>query len=334
MKLRMFENTDSEIIAGWVLSQEGMYKWSANILDQWPLKPETLSEHYSEGIKNKTVFPVVAVDDDGKIFGHCFLRFPYEDKTVGRVGFVIVDSSVRGKGYGRKLLLLLEEFAVKEFGCTKLSLGVYTNNIPALKCYLSTGYIPDGRIADFECKCGKWKVLEMMKDLGADGILYRKAMRSDLETIQEFVDKAKVVMESQNIPQWDQIYPTEYDFGGDVDKNELYIGEIEGKPAVCFTLNQWQDDDYLKVEWKNSGSDFMVIHRLCVNPDFQGKGLGIKTCRYIEGLVRVNECRSIKLDAFTQNPICLSMYEKLGFETRGYADWRKGKFKLMEKVLE
>lgn len=334
MNLRNFEKTDSEIIASWVLNEEGLYKWSANILDQWPLKPDTLTEHYKNGIADKTVFPVVAVDDDGKIFGHCFLRFPFEDKTIGRVGFVIVDSTVRGKGYGKKLLSLVESYAKKEFGCTKLSLGVYTNNIPALKCYLSMGYIPDGHINDFECKCGKWKVLEMMKDISGCGIQYRKAFCSDLPVIQNFVDKAKTVMEAQGIPQWDEVYPTEYDFGGDVDKNELYIGEIEGKPAVCFTLNQWQDNDYLKVEWKNNGNDFMVIHRLCVNPDFQGKGIGIGTCRYIEGLVRANGCRSIKLDAFTQNPISLSMYEKLGFETRGYADWRKGRFCLMEKILK
>ena len=43
---------------------------------------------------------------------------------------------------------------------------------------------------------------------------------------------------------------------------------------------------------------------------------------------------SIKLDAFTQNPIALSMYEKLGYKVKGYADWRKGKFVLMEKVLK
>lgn len=43
---------------------------------------------------------------------------------------------------------------------------------------------------------------------------------------------------------------------------------------------------------------------------------------------------SIKLDAFTQNPIALSLYEKLGYKVKGYADWRKGKFVLMEKVLK
>lgn len=166
------------------------------------------------------------------------------------------------------------------------------------------------------------------------GILYRKAVKSDLAVIQAFVDKAKKVMDSQGIPQWDEIYPTELDFGGDIDKNELYIGEIEGEPAVCFTLNKFQDEEYFNVEWENSGDDFMVIHRLCVNPEFQGRGIGKKTCMYIEEIVRAKGLSSIKLDAFSQNPISLSMYEKLGYKTRGYADWRKGRFKLMEKILD
>lgn len=167
-----------------------------------------------------------------------------------------------------------------------------------------------------------------------DLVTYRKATKEDVPAIQAFVDKAKIVMDGQGIPQWDEIYPTCEDFYGDAEKNELYVGEVDGIPAVCFTLNQFQDEAYLKVQWKNPDDDFMVIHRLCVNPEFQGMGIGFKTCRYIEDLVRGKNCHSIKLDAFTQNPISLAMYEKLGYKTMGYADWRKGRFKLMELLLK
>lgn len=173
----------------------------------------------------------------------------------------------------------------------------------------------------------------MNQKKSAEEISYRKATKEDVPAIQAFVDKAKVVMEGQGIRQWDEIYPTCEDFYEDAKKQELYVGELQGKLAVCFTLNHFQDEDYLKVEWKNPGDDFMVVHRLCVNPDFQGKGLGTKTCRYIEELVRSQNYSSIKLDTFTQNTISLALYEKLGYETRGYADWRKGRFKLMELIL-
>lgn len=166
-----------------------------------------------------------------------------------------------------------------------------------------------------------------------DKITYRMATSADINEIQRFVDRAKAVMETQGIHQWDEIYPTKEDFAGDESKQELFVGEIDGKLAVCFTLNKFQDEEYFAVDWENKGENFIVIHRLCVNPEFQGMGIGSKTCRHIEEVALERGAASIKLDAFTENPISLAMYGKLGYKVKGYADWRKGKFKLMEKIL-
>lgn len=46
-----------------------------------------------------------------------------------------------------------------------------------------------------------------------------------------------------------------------------------------------------------------------------------------------SDIESIRLDVFTQNPFALRLYEKTGYRKTGTADWRKGKFILMEKVL-
>lgn len=40
-----------------------------------------------------------------------------------------------------------------------------------------------------------------------------------------------------------------------------------------------------------------------------------------------------RLDAFTENPFALKLYDNLGYSRVGYADWRKGRFYLMEKYL-
>ena len=51
-----------------------------------------------------------------------------------------------------------------------------------------------------------------------------------------------------------------------------------------------------------------------------------------------NECReygitAVRLDAFTENPYALALYENLGYQKRGEAEWRKGKFNLYELIL-
>ena len=42
---------------------------------------------------------------------------------------------------------------------------------------------------------------------------------------------------------------------------------------------------------------------------------------------------AVRLDTFTENPFAQRLYRHNGYESRGYADWRKGRFDLMEKAL-
>ena len=66
---------------------------------------------------------------------------------------------------------------------------------------------------------------------------------------------------------------------------------------------------------------------------YQNQGMGKKILTNIEEQVRSMGYESVRLDVFTGNPFALKLYDKSGYETRGYADWRKGRFALMEKKL-
>lgn len=164
-------------------------------------------------------------------------------------------------------------------------------------------------------------------------IEFRKGTAKDVAEIITFVDAAKVVMDSQGIFQWDEIYPTKEDFAEDERNGYLQVGTIDGKIAVVFVLNQLSDEEYKTGKWAHPEKSYKVIHRLCVNPEFQNMGVGRQTMLYIEGLLRSEGVEAIRLDAFTQNPYSLKLYDKLGFARVGYADWRKGRFYLMEKYL-
>ena len=48
--------------------------------------------------ESDVIFPFTAIDDEGKVVGHIMLRYPNSSKTVIRLGFVIVDDNLRGKG--------------------------------------------------------------------------------------------------------------------------------------------------------------------------------------------------------------------------------------------
>lgn len=137
---------------------------------------------------------------------------------------------------------------------------------------------------------------------------------------------------ASGINQWDNEYPSPEIIKMDICNKQMTIGIVDSKIVVAFTLNQECDEQYLNGDWKNDTS-FLVIHRLCVTPDLQKTGIAKHTMQYIEYLCKADFIKSIRLDTFIENRISTSMYLKIGYKVVGTADWRKGKFQLMEKEI-
>jgi choline dehydrogenase-like flavoprotein len=76
-----------------------------------------------------------------------------------------------------------------------------------------------------------------------------------------------------------------------------------------------------------------VIHRLCVHPKHQHQGVAKETMRRAERLICERGYDCIRLDAFTQNPHALKLYEGFGYSKAGETTYRKGRFVLLEKAL-
>ena len=162
---------------------------------------------------------------------------------------------------------------------------------------------------------------------------YSKAEINQLDQIFSLYTDAIITMEKAGIPQWDEIYPDKQILAEDISKNQMYIGKEGNDIAVCFVLSEDCDEEYKNGNWQWPQSKFCVIHRLCVNPDFQKQGIATKTMEYIEKLCKSQGYDSIRFDCFTENPYSRKLYDKAGYSVVGYADWRKGRFELQEKKL-
>ena len=162
---------------------------------------------------------------------------------------------------------------------------------------------------------------------------YFKADISQLDEIFSVYSNAIITMEKDNIPQWDEIYPDKTILEEDISKNQMYIGKIDNEIAVCFVLSEECDEEYKNGKWQYPDAKFNVIHRLCVNPKFQNRGIATETMKYIEELSKSQGYDVIRLDCFTLNPYSQKLYNKTGYSVTGYADWRKGRFELREKKI-
>lgn len=164
-------------------------------------------------------------------------------------------------------------------------------------------------------------------------LAFRKATENDLDSVFQMFVRAIAEMDRNNILQWDERYPDRAILAEDISKNQLFIGLANGDIASVYAVNSECDEEYSSGDWQYPNASFCVIHRLCVNPTFQNKGVGAMTMKHIEAEKKAEGFQTVRLDAFTQNPFALRLYDKLGYVRVGTVDWRVGRFWLMEKKL-
>ena len=155
MKIRPFKVNDASTILSRCKDKHAFRLWSADRYKEFPAQPEERMDQY----EGNNMYPLTAVVGE-EIIGHILLRFPSEDKSVIRFGFVIVDDSKRGKGYGKQLLHLAIDYAQRELGAQKITLGVFCDNFSAVECYKSVGFRITGEDA-YSIDGEEWKEFEM-----------------------------------------------------------------------------------------------------------------------------------------------------------------------------
>jgi len=100
-------------------------------------------------------------DDEGNIVGHFIIRYPQaDDDSSVRFGFVIVKPELRGKGWGKEMLLHGVEYVREHLTASRIDLGVFENNDDARHCYEAVGFKEYG-IRTCEMPVGVWNCIDM-----------------------------------------------------------------------------------------------------------------------------------------------------------------------------
>jgi ribosomal protein S18 acetylase RimI-like enzyme len=113
----------------------------------------------------------------------------------------------------------------------------------------------------------------------------------------------------------------------------MYMYVAENRPIACMVLNEEQDITYEAIHWSCQSGRCAVVHRLCVDPLFQNSGVAQRMLSAAEALLKNQGYTSIRLDAFSQNPFALRLYERAGYTNRGEIVYRNGRNYCFEKIL-
>ncbi|MBQ5330361.1 MAG: GNAT family N-acetyltransferase [Oscillospiraceae bacterium] len=138
LRLRPFSAVDADRIISWSGDETAFRRWSADIYKSYPITGADMIGFYETAARGGMFFPYTAVEDEDMV-GHLIIRFP-KDRSTARFGFVIVDPVRRGQGIGRQMMELAKKEAAERFGARFATLGVFADNVPALRCYLSAGF--------------------------------------------------------------------------------------------------------------------------------------------------------------------------------------------------
>jgi ribosomal protein S18 acetylase RimI-like enzyme len=162
---------------------------------------------------------------------------------------------------------------------------------------------------------------------------FSPGLRKDFPELIALYRAATKAMDLRGIFQWDELYPNTFVIREDISRGQMETGRIGERIAVAFALEYCSEGGYEPAAWRYDEPRFAVLHRLCVHPDFQGSGVAGEAMDYIELSVVHRGVHAVRLDAFSQNPAALRLYERRGYEKAGEIVYRKGLFYLYEKKL-
>lgn len=161
LDLRHYTDGDACVITQWLRNEYAFRQWSADRYENYPITAEDMNNYYSQ-YSDKDLCKLTAVDEN-EIIGHLTIRFIDEKRKIARLGFVIVDDTKRGQGYGKQLVSLAVAYAFDKLKADKVTLGVFENNASAIRCYLSCGFkiVEKENIESYHCMGEVWNCIEM-----------------------------------------------------------------------------------------------------------------------------------------------------------------------------
>ena len=145
----------------------------------------------------------------------------------------------------------------------------------------------------------------------------RQGCMNDLPEILTMVKKTLVIMNQEGNDQWSDKYPNEEIFKKDIENNALFVGIIDDKVVASLTIDQISGKGYDKISWTYDDRQFMIIHRLVVDPDFRGGGIARILLDCADSYSKDKKINYLKTDTYSVNNKAQNLFVKNGFNKVG-----------------
>lgn len=130
--------------------------------------------------------------------------------------------------------------------------------------------------------------------------MFRLATTADIDQIEQLFVSAKRRMAADGLEQWSDEggYPNRQIAIEDVENQISYVLEIDNQIAGVITIN---DDFYDAYPITPDPLTARALHRVAVNDNFLGKGLGCALYQHSEAVIKKMGYNTVIVDTYSKN---------------------------------
>lgn len=144
--------------------------------------------------------------------------------------------------------------------------------------------------------------------------MIRRAKIPEIPDILKLTQACAASMIAMGIHQWNEEYPSARAFEKDIERNELFVLEKSSRIIGTIVVSTRMDEEYVPVDWLTPNGNNSYVHRLAIDPDFQGQGYARKLMDFAEQFAREQGHISVRLDTFSKNKRNQRFYETRGYQ--------------------
>jgi GNAT superfamily N-acetyltransferase len=133
----------------------------------------------------------------------------------------------------------------------------------------------------------------------------------------EVIGLCREQMRASGSDQWNDLYPRLEIVQADANAGALYLLRDDEVCIGAVCLNEVQPAEYAALPWRYNPARILVVHRLCVLPERQGRDAARQLMSFAGALALREGYGAIRLDTYTGNPRAVALYVLLGYEKTG-----------------
>jgi len=161
--------------------------------------------------------------------------------------------------------------------------------------------------------------------------IFRKALLEDLNSIKDLLFSVVHNMNKNGLFMWNKNYPNQKIIKEDIKKGNLFVITFNEKIIGMVVLN----NKLSKSKNRNikPSNKSLYVHRLCVHPDFQKRGLSFDILNLVEKRGYYTGFSSIRAEVTPVNIASYKLFISHNYVKNGTVEFSSGVFDILEKEL-